>query len=319
MKAMKRAFYGSMVVSFTAIVGIGMMNSFDMGNKNNFLKNDYSIKFAKRIDDITGEYIVGRTAASIPKGLIFNKTQKKSLALQPAPITTKEVEKKEVKNEVSKTAVEKFEDSDPVIKEIAAAQLTGGMYNRNPLLNVPENAGSISVSRGEITNLSVNLPNGGKFSPTISRDAMVGNVFQYEDTETREMKSGLLYKIKEGHYMATFTDDSKHGTVRLEFKNKKAISDENKSTWAMNEQNSENKVDRKSFDYANSEDNEPYDNKEDFVKDDNSSYVEDEYVQNETEDSDYNEGELEDEFEGDPVAKSVSTKKNTYAFSFTSL
>ena len=73
----------------------------------------------------------------------------------------------------------------------------------------------------------------------------MGNVFKYEDSETREMKSGMFYEVKKGTYMVTLTNDSQFPGTRLEFKAGEAevaYSDDHytaQESWDLDEQNKE--------------------------------------------------------------------------------
>ena len=73
---------------------------------------------------------------------------------------------------------------------------------------------------------------------------MVGNVFQYEDTHTGEMKSGLLYEVEKGKkYMVTLANDSQFPGARLEFETNGAEIAygqdyyEKQESWNLNSQN----------------------------------------------------------------------------------
>ncbi len=82
---------------------------------------------------------------------------------------------------------------------------------------------------------------------------MAGNVFTYEDAETRERKSGIFYEVKEGTYMINLTNDSKYAGVRMEFttsvkngievaQNKVESSYKNEVSWKNDKQNLKDEV-----------------------------------------------------------------------------
>ena len=227
------------VVGFFAI---GTMNSIVV-NKGAFFKNEFNIKFAKRLDDLNGEVVYGRMAASIPKWDPTKSLQKKKLNTAEKLVTAKMFQQKakdaSKKQDKKIQEVVKAEVPEPAIDEARNLSLTGGLFNKKPLVNGKGYSGKANVVNGIIEEIDVVLP-GGKRLLINTNDRMVGNVFQYEDTETREMRSGLLYKVKEGQYMVTLTDDTNFAGLRLEFKAEAGtyIEDRNNySNWAMNDQN----------------------------------------------------------------------------------
>lgn len=323
MKAIKRAFYGSIVLGACGFFALGSFNSFDISYRKHSLKNDFNIKFAKRIDDMTGEVVVGRMAASIPKWNPF-QNKKKVVAQKPKKVEALKPEvKEEKKPEVAKAEPAVIERPEATVKDVPSAQLVAGLYNKTPLENIPKGAGEVSVTNGVISSLSVSFPDGRVFNPTFSRDEMVGNVFEYEDTGTNELKSGLMYEIAEGHYMVTFTDDSVFNTVRLEFKTDQALKQPKQNVnWAMNEQNQDSApVARVNGDYKKAKkDDDNLDvyeeDNEEFINDDQDSFQDSDYARN-ADDGEFTEQEAEEDYlEEDPVAKAEVIKKQTYAFSF---
>lgn len=314
MKAIKRAFYGSIALGTSGLFVLGSFNSFDISSRKIRLKNDFNIQFAKRIDDMTGEVIVGRMAASIPKYNPFMAKQKELAKSKQVPTSVSIVEKKFKEDQTSDSPViDIAEIPEATVQEVPGAVLVAGMYNKTPLKNIPQGAGEVSVSNGVISDLSVSFPDGRVFNPVFSRDEMVGNVFEYEDTGTSEVKSGLMYEIAQGHYMVTFTDDSVFNTVRLEFKTALAMKKPVKNiAWDMNEQNQTDQSTKVIGDYSKVEkseeetENESYEaDAEDFINDDMESF------QN-SDDSDFAQGEEDKE----PIAELKTAKQKTYAFVF---
>jgi hypothetical protein len=210
MKTIKRAFFGTSVLGAAFILALGSYNTMSV-DYSAFTKNDLGIKFSKRLDNITGEVVVGRMAASVPKWA----------ALATAPVQNevkkiKEVvkEKKIIENKIAE--VEKSLPA-PIVSEDLDLELTGGFYNKKALKG-GEISGSASVVDGVLESIRVTMPDGNSIDINTSKEKMVGNVFQYEDTATAELRTGLFYKVKEGSYMVTLTNDSVYTNMRLELK-----------------------------------------------------------------------------------------------------
>ncbi|MBT4792414.1 MAG: hypothetical protein HON90_12655 [Halobacteriovoraceae bacterium] len=239
MKSLKKAFYGTLFLGAIGFVVSGSMNSIVI-NKKAFLKNDLNIKFAKRLDDMKGEIVIGRMAASIPSW----RTPTKSLTIKKEAPVKKAINKRAIKiaNKIrAKQAITQTNNLPAAaIKSTQPLSLTGGFYNKKPLDQTASFSGNAKVTDGVIETLSVTLPDGESFSVN-SNIRMVGNVFEYEDSNTREMRSGLFYVVKKGHYMVTLTDDSSFSGMRLEFMNNKVEREDKKikKSWAMNKQNVE--------------------------------------------------------------------------------
>ncbi len=240
MKTVKKILLSTTLFGIMTFTFVGFNNSIVV-NKTSFLDNRFSIKFAKRLDEMNGEVTFGRMAASLPK---FDPS--KSLSA----VQLKKEEKQVVKGRglgLSKTPEKKEEPKkiidipEPAIVDARGLVLTGGLYDKKPLEKKHVFSGSASVVDGVLEDVSVSLPDGKGFSLNTS-DRMVGNVFQYEDTETREIKSGLFYKIKDGHYMITLTDDTNFPGLRLEFKSEEK-EPEFDSSWAMSDENHINSED----------------------------------------------------------------------------
>lgn len=237
MKNLKKALFGTTLLGAVSFFVLGSMNSIVV-DKSAFLKNDLNIKFAKRLDEMTGEVVVGRMAASIP-------TWDNSKSLAPMKEVLKinkkalQVKKERVEKAIAQKVVKTT--PGPSVKNARDLQLTGGLFNKKPLKDGQDFSGKAHVVDGVIEEIDVKLPGGKRFIVN-TNERMVGNVFQYEDTETREMRSGLFYEVKKGHYMITLTGDSEYSGLRLEFKSEAGTeveSKNNNSNWAMNDQNVE--------------------------------------------------------------------------------
>jgi hypothetical protein len=177
---------------------------------------------------------------------------------------------------------------------------------------------------GIIEEIDVTLPDGKKFILN-TNERMVGNVFQYEDTETREMRSGLIYpvNIKEGKYMITLTDDTNYKGMRLEFKAQKGNEFESKDgnkDWAMNEKPEDNQ----NLDINNFEDDSYEADQVDRYKDDYAQKQADDDAQR-YEDEQFEEENNQDEsLDEDHNNEMVSTEltpeqvEGTFSFNFNS-
>lgn len=233
MKALKRALFTTTIGASFLMLAIGGYNS-AIVDHSAFFKNDLGIKLAKRLDEIKGEIVIGRMAASLPS---FQKKSKTLIKKQTAKILKK---KKAVKKEVVKNI------PAPVVNEDLELSLTGGFYNKKSLDQQNNDFSGVAiVNDGVIEEISVSLPGGGSFSIN-TNERMVGNVFSYEDTGTRERKSALFYKVKTGVYMVTLTDDTQYPGLRLEFKadNVQELEEGivDSANWALNKQNQEKKA-----------------------------------------------------------------------------
>ena len=63
MEALKRFGFGTLLLSALAFFGTGTYNTYIMETMFS-IANDLNIKFAKRLDEMTGEFIEGRYTAS---------------------------------------------------------------------------------------------------------------------------------------------------------------------------------------------------------------------------------------------------------------
>lgn len=203
MKALKRMTLTSLGVATVALMASGAYNSMLMGD-NSFMTEVSEIKFAKRLDEINGKVVVGRMAASTT----WHQMQ--------APKKVEEIketiasQKQESKEEVVQVA----EIPEPAITDDLELSLSN-VFHKKPL-EKGAFSGSARTVDGVVEEINVNLPDGNVININ-TRDRMAGNVFTYEDAETRERKSGIFYEVKEGTYMINLTNDSKYAGVRMEF------------------------------------------------------------------------------------------------------
>lgn len=218
MNVIKRTLLGTGLVGTAFMVVLASYNTMSI-DYTAFTKNDLGIKFSKRLDNITGELVVGRMAASVRKW--------DAIATAPVAQVAKEI-KKEVVVEKSQPA--------PVVEESLSLELTAGFYNNKSLKDNGAFSGSAIVSNGVIESISVNLPNDEVVDVNTLKEPMVGNIFKYEDTATGEARTGLFYEVKKGTYMITLTNDSAYPNMRLELKTDDAIETQEvaeNSNWNM--------------------------------------------------------------------------------------
>lgn len=223
----------NLVISTTCLfVGVASYNSYKFNHVGS-LKNDFNIKLTKRLDETYGKVKFGRMAASLRKSWKVEKEDKKLIE------NVNKVVREKFKPLLKKETASKSAPV-PAIANDLDLELTGGIYNKKPLKEGTDFSGSAKVVDGVIEEISVALPGGKNFTINTS-ERMVGNVFQYEDTNTREQRSGLFYEVKKGTYMITLTDDSQFSGIRLQFTAPENSQIETGSqedvSWAMNNQN----------------------------------------------------------------------------------
>lgn len=242
MKAFKKLTVTAVVFSGLAVFATGFYNSMVMSD-NSFMELASSVKFAKRLDEINGKVVVGRMAAStawksmaaMKKPAVAQKVEVKKAIPTPA----KKIVKEEKKEEVAASAVAAI--PEPAIKDDLDLTVSNVFFKKP--LEAGQFSGSAKAVDGVIEEIYVNLP-GGKYIEINTRDRMAGNVFTYEDSNTREDKSGLFYEVKPGTYMITLANDSEFPGVRIELNtgvdNQIAATEnyyDNQVSWKTNEQN----------------------------------------------------------------------------------
>lgn len=222
----------------------GMYNSIQV-NSSEFMRTPTDIRFVKRLDEIKGKIRIGRMAASTIKWSSLAAAEASSpVKLKPSSevsnknnITIKKTVKKKV---VTKQVVQEPSLPAPAVNADLDMKLSK-VFFKKPLEN-GSFSGSAKTVDGVIEEVYVELPD-GKLIEINTRDRMVGNVFQYEDTQTRELKSGMFYEVKRGTYMITLTNDSEYAGLRLEFEaendNAVAYGEDYQQdiSWGMNTQN----------------------------------------------------------------------------------
>lgn len=254
MTTAKRVTFSVSTFSFVALMTLGLYNSLLIKN-DSFMAYDSGVRFVKRLDELNGKVTVGRLAASTKK---WSKLEtKKEIKIQPKKMVAKVQPK--VEQEPAEELVQPTNIPEPAIK--GDLELTvSNVFFKGPLKQ-GSFSGSARTVDGVIEEIFVNLPNGDEISIS-TRERMVGNVFQYEDSVTREIRSGMLYEVKPGTYMVTLTNDTKFKGARLEFTSQNgsevAYSDEyyeSTQSWGLDNQNAPQ--DNYQDEYSN---NQPIDN-----------------------------------------------------------
>jgi len=211
MRALKQLSMGFIMAGVLGTVVLGSYNSIIVNN-DAFMNKSAGIKFTKRLDEINGKIVIGRMAASsIPWTGLKKQEKKKEVVTAKKKFFAKKVV------QVEKKAEEVMNNPVPAPAINADLELSlSNVFHKKPLA-AGSFSGSAKTVDGVIEEIYVNLP-GGKRIEINTRERMMGNVFQYEDTETRELKSAMFYEVKRGTYMITLTNDSKFAGTRLEFK-----------------------------------------------------------------------------------------------------
>lgn len=255
MKALKKL---SLTITSIATLGTIVLASYNSMVVNNdaFMSANSGIKFTKRLDEINGKVTIGRMAASSTPWTNFNKKAEKLVKKVEKKVATKKF-KKTIKT-VQKVAKTSGQPA-PAIKADLDLNLNNVFFKK------PLKAGSFSGSAktvdGIIEEIYVTMPNGRSIEIN-TQERMTGNVFSYEDTETREMKSGMFYEVKKGTYMITLTNDSQFPGARLEFKaNNAEVAYNNdhysaQESWDMDQQSPNNELanEQQPVEYNNNQD-----------------------------------------------------------------
>lgn len=256
MKALKSLFIYSTILGSIGFFALSSMNSIN-SNEFSFKKNNLNIKFAKRIDEVHGKITIGRTAASIPKMQPMNKKVESKIVEKVAIVkpAKKYIDMRDIiarkdganlrafsgPSNVSDQAKLAQESNvpAPAVRDDLDLQLTGGLYGKQPLENGKDYNGSAKVVDGIIEEVYASFPDGRELKINTG-EKMVGNVFEYQDSETSELKSGLFYEVKKGTYMITLTDDTNFAGLRLEFQTQGGetfANDSEAQNWSLNKQN----------------------------------------------------------------------------------
>jgi hypothetical protein len=245
MKALKKASFGLLFLGVLGTVVLGSYNSMFISN-DAFMNQTAGIKFTKRLDEISGKVVIGRMAASSSPWTALNKKAQKKVAKAKKAIVKGNYKKAERKlRKALKKVAKKIDMPTPAIQGDLDLSLSN-VFHKKPL-KAGSFSGSAKTVDGVIEEIYVSLPNGRTIEIN-TNERMMGNVFQYEDTKTREMQSGMFYEVKKGTYMITLTSDSQYKGTRLEFKASEtevAYNDDHYSaqeSWEMDQQNEQKEL-----------------------------------------------------------------------------
>lgn len=244
MKALKKL---SLTVTGLATLGTLVLGSYNSMVVNNdaFMSADSGIKFTKRLDEINGKVTIGRMAASSTPWTNFNKKAERKVKKAEKKIAKGKFKKAEKKLQKAVAEVAKTSQPAPAINADLDLKLNNVFYKK-PLAQ-GSFSGSAKTVDGIIEEIYVSMPNGNTIEIN-TQERMTGNVFQYEDSQTREMKSGMFYEVKQGTYMITLTNDSQYPGARFEFKADNAEVGYNndhysaQESWEMDQQNQNNEL-----------------------------------------------------------------------------
>lgn len=206
MKTFKKFTMTTFALTGFAILASGGYNTMLMQD-DSFMNAASEITFAKRLDELNGEVVVGRMAAS---------TTWKEIELQSAKEHKPERVQVQVaqKQEAVEESVERLEIAEPAIKDDLDLSLSNVFYKKP--FKQGEFSGSATTVDGIVEEVSIELPDNQKITIN-TRERMQGNVFQYEDAKTRKMVSAMIYEVRAGTYMITLPEDSRYPQMRMEF------------------------------------------------------------------------------------------------------
>ncbi len=193
----------------------------------------------KRLDELNGDITIGRMAASTQS---WDSLEVEKEAVKPVELR----KKAKVASSLKTTPVE----LEPAIKEdleltLASVKLgvkAEGKPNKLTALKEGSFSGSARTSNGYVEEVVVNLPN-GKTIDIYSHKRMASNVFEYEDPETGELRSAMMYESAKNTFTVMLTNDTYYPGTRLEFKTSgETFGNDSNANWAMNDQNINNEL-----------------------------------------------------------------------------
>lgn len=165
------------------------------------------VKFVKRLDEINGVVVNGRSLATEPK---WQKLAPVKMGSTTPPALAKVEATKPVDSEVPT-----FTDiPEPAVKENLSLSLVEVINPKKYATGVPAGqfTGSLATNNGVIESLNVTLP--GSESVSVAFSEMTGNVFEYD--YNGEIYAGMMYQVDQNAYMVTLTNGPLEGT-RLRF------------------------------------------------------------------------------------------------------
>jgi hypothetical protein len=208
MRNLKSTTKSSLIALAGLFFGLGIYNSVVI-NSTEFLNHDHP-KFVKRLDEMNGEYKVGRIVANQGMWVNLGKIEK------PSFVDKKQFAKINQANQgfVAQTSTEEQIQSQAAIKEDLELNVTE-VFSATKFPNALKGdqiSGGLKTKDGLIESLGVSLPNGESIS--IDRAEMVGNVFEYESNG--EELTGMIYAKGNNAYMVVLTNGPFEGT-RMSF------------------------------------------------------------------------------------------------------
>lgn len=206
--------YGNKLVAFTLatlFVVTGTYNALVISSDSEMTENS----FVKRLDEMNGVVVKGRTLAS--------KWEKLT------PVQNKEVSKaSSVKVVESSSKISASEEVIPAaaVEEDLTLSLVEVMNSEKWKQGISQDqfSGMLITSKGIIEELNVSLPQGEGLSVAFS--GLSGNVFEYE--MGGEIFTGMMYQVDQHSYMVTLTNGPLEGTkLRFSSKNQELQLEEN--------------------------------------------------------------------------------------------
>lgn len=199
-------------LSLGAFLTLGFYNAMIV-NSDSFMHDVSDIKFAKRLDEIHGRVEFGRMAASDSEWQNLGLVKQEVKVVENKIVKQTQLLKKKV--DILKNKESEFKELPPPAINADLDMSVTNVFFKGPI-DASKVSGSARTVNGVIEEIYIELPN-NEIIDIQTRDRMVGNVFKYEDTETRELRSGMFYEVKKGTYMITLTNDSRYPGLRVEF------------------------------------------------------------------------------------------------------
>ena len=214
------------IIAFTVAALFAVTGTYNavVINSESFI-NDSDVKFVKRLDEIYGVTVQGRTIAN-------TNWQK----LGPQKITAKSTKPVEKVEATSKTSAPVESIPAALVQEALSLSLVEVINGKKWEKGLPtgQYSGSLTANNGVIEELTVVLPNGEGMEVSFSE--MTGNVFNYE--LNGEAFSGMMYQVDQNAYMVTLTNGPLEGT-RLRFSSQDPLSEQQDIQRSLAENNVE--------------------------------------------------------------------------------
>ena len=212
----------------TTIIGmflfIGTYNAVVINSESLIASSE--IKFIKRLDEVYGVTVPGRTVAA--------STSWQKISINAAVSDSRP---ELVNNEKTKSSsVVQEPNPEAAVQEelnLSLVEVVNPGKWENGLTSVEFN-GSLATNNGVIESLTVSLPNDQGLSVSFSE--MTGNVFEYD--LNGELYSGMMYQVDQSAYMVTLTNGPLEGT-RLRFAIEQPIVEQQENQQILAENNVE--------------------------------------------------------------------------------